>query len=59
MKTERFYTEKHDHYCGIDLHARTMYMCILDCDGQILLHENFPCTPEALLTFIFSPSTSI
>ena len=23
----RFYTKTHKHYCGIDLHARTMYVC--------------------------------
>jgi hypothetical protein len=23
----RFYTQQHAHYCGIDLHARTMYLC--------------------------------
>jgi hypothetical protein len=23
----RFYTRQHLHYCGIDLHARTMYLC--------------------------------
>ncbi len=25
----RFYTKQHLYYCGIDLHARTMYVCIL------------------------------
>ncbi len=24
----RFYTQQHGYYCGIDLHARTMYVCI-------------------------------
>ena len=24
-----FYTQQHKHYCGIDLHARAMYVCIL------------------------------
>ncbi len=33
----RFYTNTHAHYCGIDLHAKTMYLCILDRDAQILL----------------------
>ncbi len=33
----RFYTKTHTHYCGIDLHAKTMYLCILDREGQILL----------------------
>jgi hypothetical protein len=26
----RFYNGTHQHWCGIDLHARTMYACILD-----------------------------
>ena len=26
----RFYTQAHAFYCGIDLHARWMYLCILD-----------------------------
>ncbi|MGH8606335.1 MAG: TIR domain-containing protein, partial [Gammaproteobacteria bacterium] len=26
----RFYTQQHKFYCGIDLHARTMYVCILN-----------------------------
>jgi len=26
----RFYTKHHQFYCGIDLHARTMYVCIMD-----------------------------
>ena len=45
----RFYTNTHQHYCGIDLHARTMYVCILDREGQVLLHRNLPCDPERFL----------
>ena len=45
----RFYTESHQHYCGIDLHAKTMYLCILDREGQILLHRNIKSRPEAFL----------
>ena len=26
----RFYNQPHQFYCGIDLHARTLYLCILD-----------------------------
>ena len=48
----RFYTETHKHYCGIDLHARTMYVCILDREGQVLLHRNLPCDPERFLRTI-------
>ena len=36
----RFYTQQHAHYCGIDLHAKAMYLCILDQVGDILLHRN-------------------
>ena len=28
------------YYCGIDLHARTMYVCVMDKQGNILLHRN-------------------
>jgi transposase len=45
----RFYTRQHRHTCGIDLHARTMHLCILDEKGEKLLHRNFPTTPEAFL----------
>src|SRR5229473_5318507 len=44
----RFYTQQHPFYCGIDLHARTMSLCILDQAGETLLHRNMPATPEAL-----------
>ena len=43
----RFYTGRHRYYCGIDLHARTMYVCILEHDsGDVLLHRNLRCDPE-------------
>jgi hypothetical protein len=29
----RFYNQQHRFYCGIDLHARTLAVCILDADG--------------------------
>ena len=45
----RFYTQQHTHYCGIDLHARTMYMCILNQEGAVLLHRNMKAEPDAFL----------
>ena len=48
----RFYTNQHPFYCGIDLHARTMYVCILSQDGEVVLHRNMPSRPEALLKVI-------
>jgi transposase len=48
----RFYTGPHQHWCGIDLHAKTMYVCILDREGQVLVHRNLPSSPEAFLAEI-------
>jgi transposase len=48
----RFYTKQHPFYCGIDLHARTMYVCILSQDGEVVLHRNMPARPNALLKAI-------
>ena len=47
-----FYTQQHKHYCGIDLHAKAMYVCILDQNGTKLVHKNLPTTPEAFLRMI-------
>ena len=46
------YTDLHEHYCGIDLHARNMYVCILDREGQVLLHKNLKSRPEAFLAAV-------
>jgi transposase len=48
----RFYTKSHRYSCGIDLHARRMYICVLDTDGQIRVHRNGPATPEHFLATI-------
>jgi transposase len=48
----RFYTKQHQFYCGIDLHARTMYLCVLNQEGEILVHRNMPAGPEPFLTAV-------
>jgi transposase len=48
----RFYAKQHKFYCGIDLHARTMYLCILNQDGEIVLHRNMRAAPEPFLQAI-------
>jgi transposase len=48
----KFYTQSHQFYCGIDLHARSMYLCILDAQGDIQLHRNMPTTPDQFLKAI-------
>jgi transposase len=45
----RFYTQQHKHYCGIDLHARMMYVCILDASGTLLLSRNIDCSAKSFL----------
>ncbi len=48
----RFYTKQHQFYCGIDLHADAMYVCILDATGEIILHKNIPTRPKTFLKLI-------
>jgi transposase len=45
----RFYTNQHPFYCGIDLHARSMYVCIMNHAGEVLLHRNMKAAPEPFL----------
>jgi hypothetical protein len=42
----RFYTNSHKHNCGIDLHARKMFLCILDAQGRVLLLRNMAAVPR-------------
>jgi predicted NBD/HSP70 family sugar kinase len=44
----QFYTKTHQHYCGIDLHARTMYVCVMNPAGEILVHRNIKTDQEKL-----------
>lgn len=48
----RFYTKQHQFYCGIDLHARSMYVCILNQQGDIVVHHNMKASPDTLLKVI-------
>jgi transposase len=36
-------------YAGADLHARTLYLCVLDRDGQVRLSRNRPAAPDPFL----------
>jgi transposase len=61
----RFYkppADAHQFYCGIDLHARTLYLCVLDAAGRKVLHKEVPSEPAALLDALApyraSPSAS-
>jgi len=48
----RFYNGQHTYYCGIDLHVKTIYVCILDGTGQVLVHRNVPSTPADLIVAV-------
>ena len=49
----RFYNQQHKFYCGIDLHARKMYVCILDAQGKTKVHQNLDTDAELLFDVIF------
>ena len=49
----RFYNQQHKYYCGIDLHARKMYVCIIDTKGKKRLHQNIRTKPDLLFELIF------
>jgi hypothetical protein len=48
----RFYNTQHRFYCGIDLHAKTMHVCILAHDGDVVFDDNLPCHFETFLKVI-------
>ena len=47
-----FYKEPHRFYCGVDLHTRSMYLCVQDHDGKKLLHQDYPADPQRFLQAI-------
>ena len=48
----KFYTKQHKYYCGIDLHARSMYVCIIDSGGQVVFHKDVKTRPDELMNAI-------
>lgn len=40
------------YVCGIDLHARTMSICVMNKDGKILLKKNMTCEFKVFMSFI-------
>ena len=45
----RFYTKQHQFYCGIDLHVKKMYVCVIDQGGEIVFHRNMVTDPDIFL----------
>jgi len=48
----KFYTTLHPYYCGIDLHARILYVCILDDRGEKVVHQKIGADPIALMRLL-------
>ena len=48
----RFYDQQHEFYCGVDLHTRKMYLCVLDREGNKRLHRNMRAKPVDFLRAI-------
>ncbi len=43
-----FYNNTHPYYCGIDLHARSLYVCIIDQEGNSCCHKEISASPGKL-----------
>jgi transposase len=48
----KYYKVQHRYYCGIDLHANKMYVCIVDSLGKILVHQNIDAKPNKFLSLV-------
>lgn len=48
----KYYTKQHDYYCGIDLHTKNMYVCILNQQGETVFHKNIRTDPDTFLDII-------
>lgn len=48
----KFYTKQHEHYCGIDLHTKKMYVCIINQQNEIVLHKNINTDPDIFMGII-------
>jgi len=45
----RTYNTPHAYYCGVDLHARTLFVHVLDHTGTTRLEQELPASPAPLL----------
>ena len=48
----KFMTPMTGFYCGVDLHARSLYICVVDRPGKILMHRKIGTDPEYFLRLI-------
>ena len=43
-----FYNNIHPYYCGIDLHAKSLYVSIIGQAGDTCMHQEIPAHPDKL-----------
>ncbi len=48
----QFYNQQHKYYCGIDLHARKMYICIINHKGKVKVHMNIKTDSELFFELV-------
>ena len=48
----RCYAGQHRFYCGVDLHARTMFTHVLDHQGKTVFEQDLPTDPDVFLDAI-------
>ena len=48
----RTYNTPHAYYCGVDLHARSLFVHVLDDKGTTRLQQDLPASPAAFLDAI-------
>ena len=45
----RVYKTQHQYYCGVDLHARSLFVNVLDDRGTTRFEQDLPANPAAFL----------
>jgi transposase len=48
----RFYNQQHRFYGGVDRHARTLSLCILEAAGTVVCHDPIAASPAAFLKVV-------
>jgi transposase len=51
----KYYKSTTEFNCGIDLHARQMYICVMDREGNILVHKNIKGNDFAFFLKLVAP----
>jgi len=46
----RFYKPTTKYCCGVDLHSRNIYVCVVDRDGDIHCHRSLRSNPPRRFT---------